>query len=156
TPMAIRQADVRHVIWGDAESGEVADWVYASTHQIHQLLFGLPPGGSFRHSDQLRTIFAADIVYFVLSGTLVLNNPESGECRLVRTGEAAFFRRDTWHHGHNQSTEPLRVLEYFAPPPLQGTSRQYARTRPNLVELQTAQDQWLGRWPAESMNAELQ
>jgi quercetin dioxygenase-like cupin family protein len=153
-PGAIRYADVRRVIWGDSESGEVADWVYASTHHIHQLLFGLPPGGSFRHSAELRTVFAADIVYFVLGGTLVLNNPETGECRLIQTGEAAFFRRDTWHHGHNLSTAPLRVLEYFAPPPLQGTSRKYARTRPNLTDVQTTQDEWLGRWPTEASTAQ--
>jgi quercetin dioxygenase-like cupin family protein len=147
-PTHIRYADVSRLVWGDLESGEVADWTYASTQHIHQLVFGMPPGGSFRHSDRFRTIFAADILYYVLGGTLAMNNPETGEAHVVQTGESVFFRRDTWHHGHNLSTEPLRVLEYFAPPPAQGTSRKYALTRPNLTAIKGSQDQWLGSWPA--------
>jgi uncharacterized RmlC-like cupin family protein len=38
-------------------------------------------------------------------------------------------------------------LEYFAPPPSQGTSGAYAQTKANLLTIKTAQDQWLGRWP---------
>src|SRR5262245_9169611 len=147
-PTHIPYAAVPRLIWGDRESGEVFDWTYASTQKIHQLVFGMPPGGSFRHSDRFRTIFAADILYHVLAGTLVMSNPETGEAQVVQTGESVFFRRDTWHHGHNFSTEPLRVLEYFAPPPAQGTSRKYAQTKHNLTHVRTAQDQWLGRWPS--------
>jgi quercetin dioxygenase-like cupin family protein len=62
---------------------------------------------------------------------------------------AAFFRRDTWHHAFNQSAEPLRVLELFAPPPSKGTSGAYARTRPNVTTSRYTQDQWLGRWPMD-------
>jgi len=152
-PSAIRYADVARIVWGDAESGEVADWTYASTQKIHQLVFGLPAGGSFRHSDRFRTIFAADILYHVLSGTLVMSNPQTGEVHVVQRGESVFFRRDTWHHGHNFSTEPLRVLEYFAPPPAQGTSRKYAQTRQNLTDIRTVTDQWIGKWPAARTEA---
>jgi mannose-6-phosphate isomerase-like protein (cupin superfamily) len=147
-PAQILFADIPRIVWGDRESGEVADRTYASTDKVHQLVFCLPPGGSFRHSDRFRTVFAADILYYVLAGTLVMNDPASGEVQVVRPGEAVFFRRDTWHHGHNFSTEALEVLEYFAPPPAQGTSRKYAQTRPNLTNISTAQDQWLGNWPA--------
>jgi quercetin dioxygenase-like cupin family protein len=65
----------------------------------------------------------------------------------VLPGEAAFFRRDTWHHAFNQSSEPLRVLELFAPPPSQGTSGAYSRTKPILAACSHTQDQYLGRWP---------
>jgi mannose-6-phosphate isomerase-like protein (cupin superfamily) len=146
-PAHIPYGAVPRLVWGDRESGEVFDWTYVSTDKVHQLVFGLAPGGSFRHSDQFRTVFAADELYYVLSGTLVMNNPETGEVHVARRGEAVFFRRDTWHHGHSFGTEPLRVLEYFAPPPAQGTSRAYARTKPYLTQVRTAQDQWLGRWP---------
>jgi quercetin dioxygenase-like cupin family protein len=138
----------RH-LWGDDEAGRVADWIYASTDKIHQLLFGLPPGGAFRHSDSARTIFAADEVLYVLSGLMVLCNPQTGEVHPVRAGEAAFFRRDTWHHAFNHSDEPLLVLEYFAPPPSQGTSGAYAQTKPNLTESRYTQDHLLGRWPMD-------
>ncbi len=142
-------AATRH-LWGDDMAGRVADWIYASSDKIHQLLFGLPPGGAFRHSDSARTVFAADELLYVISGVMVLTNPETGEVHPVQAGEAAFFRRDTWHHAFNHSSEPLRVLEYFAPPPSQGTSGVYAQTRPNLTTPRYTQDHLLGRWPMES------
>ena len=145
TPIPYEQA-TRHV-WGDAGSGQVLDWIYVSSSKIHQLVFALPAGGQFRHSDAHRTIFAADELYYVLSGTLALANPESGEVQRLCAGEAAFFRRDTWHHGFNCGTEPLRVLEFFAPPPSQGSSSAYAKTKPNLTTNRYTQDQWLGQWP---------
>ena len=48
---ALRRADVVTYTWGDEGSGEVQDWIYVSSEKIHQLVFGLPPGGVFRHSD---------------------------------------------------------------------------------------------------------
>ncbi len=147
------ESATRH-LWGDAESGEVADWIYVSSDKIHQLVFGLPPGGWFRHSEAHRTIFAADEVFYVLSGTMVLCNPETGEVHRVLPGEAAFFRRDTWHHAFSYSTEPLRVLELFAPPPSQGTSGAYARTQPYLADPRYVQEQWTGRWPMEQAEAQ--
>ena len=145
-PTAIRYENVTRHLWGDDEAGQVADWIYVSNGKIHQIVFGLPVGGMFRHSDNYRTIFAADEVYFVLNSVLVLANPETGEVQRARPGEAIFFRRDTWHHGFNYGTEPLRVLEFFAPPPLQGTSGAYARTKPNLAESKYAQNQLIGNW----------
>ena len=131
---AIRAADaVRHT-WGDEEAGFVADWIYVSSQAIHAIVFGLEPGGAFRHSKSFRTVFAADEVLYVLQGTLVLANPETGEVVRAEPGESVFFRRDTWHHGFSYGDEPLRVLELFAPPPATGTSGAYARTRPYLDE----------------------
>jgi mannose-6-phosphate isomerase-like protein (cupin superfamily) len=148
-PTHLPYAAVTRYLWGDPDAGEVADWIYVSSDQIHQIVFGLAPGGVFRHSSEFRTIFAADEIYYVLSGVMVIANPESGEVQRVQAGEAAFFRRDTWHHAFNYSNEPLRVLEFFAPPPSQGTSGAYARTKPNLSQLRYTQDEWLGRWPME-------
>jgi quercetin dioxygenase-like cupin family protein len=145
-------AATRH-LWGDAEAGEVADWIYVSSDKIHQLMFGLLPGRMFRHSADHRTVFGADEVYYVLSGAMALCNPETGEVQRVLAGEAAFFRRDTWHHAMNIGGEPLRVLEYFAPPPSQGTSGAYARSRPYLAASRYTQDEWLGRWPMAAEEA---
>lgn len=142
------EAATRH-LWGDPVSGEVSDWIYVSSEKIHQLVFGLPPGGAFRHSDDFRTIFAADEVLYVLSGVMILANPETGEVHRVQPGEAAFFRRDTWHHAFNYSAEPLQVLEIFAPPPSQGTSGAYARTKPNLDTPRYIQTDYLRAWPME-------
>lgn len=143
----------RHM-WGDEESGRVVDWIYVSNDKVHQLVFSLPPGGCFRHSNAHRTIFAADEVYYVLSGALVIANPETGEVHLVNRGEAVFFQRDTWHHGFSYGSEPLKVLEFFAPPPSQGTSSAYAKTKPNLTQCVYKQDQWIGQWPMASKDVE--
>jgi quercetin dioxygenase-like cupin family protein len=140
------EAAARH-LWGDHESGEVADWIYVSSQKIHQLVFGLAPGQAFRHSAAYRTIFGADIVYVVLSGTAILCNPATGEVQPIQPGEAAFFRRDTWHHVFNYSTEPLRVLELFAPPPAQGTSGAYAQRMPYLTESRYERPELMERWP---------
>ena len=131
-PTAIRAADaVRHT-WGDEEAGFVEDWIFVSSQRIHAIVFALPPGGAFRHSESFRTVFAADELLHVLQGTLVLANPETGEVVRAEPGESVFFRRDTWHHGFSYGDEPLRVLELFAPPPATGTSGAHARTRPYL------------------------
>lgn len=144
---------VQHV-WGDETSGRVDDWIYVSSAKIHALIFGLDPGRGFQHSDAFRTVFAADEVYYVLSGMLAVNNPETGEVHKAERGEAVFFRRDTWHHGFNVAAEPLRVLEFFAPPPAQGASSAYAQTRPLLEKVRHAQDEWIGRWPQARQEAE--
>ncbi len=143
-PTAIRGADaVRHV-WGDEEAGLVDDRIYVSSQLIHAIVFALPPGGAFRHSDSFRTVFAADELLHVLQGILVLANPETGEVVRAEPGESVFFRRDTWHHGFAYGDEPLRVLEFFAPPPATGTSGAYARTRPYLEQSRYAVDGVVG------------
>jgi quercetin dioxygenase-like cupin family protein len=152
-PTLIPRRDVTRHLWGDEASGYVTDWIYVSTDKIHQLVFGLPPGGAFKHSDGFRTVFAADQVFLVLSGSVAFSNPETGEAHVVHPGEVACFSRDTWHHGLNCSSEPLRVLEFFAPPPSQGTSGAYARTRPLLEETKRGQDEWIGSWPASKEKA---
>lgn len=153
-PTALRYETAARHLWGDAESGQVADWIYVSSSKIHQLVWGLPPGGAFRHSNEYRTIFGADVVYYVLSGTMVIANPETGEVHRVGPGEAAFFRRDTWHHVFNYSAEMLRVLEFFAPPPSQGASGAYARSKSLLTENKYGLDCALGRWPMERATIE--
>ena len=119
-PAAIPYAGVTRHVWGDPEAGEVADWIYASTECVHALVFGLAPGAWFRHSPEFRTIFGADELLYVLRGTMVIANPETGEVLRVARGGTAFFRSDTWHHVHAHGNEELRVLELYAPPPSKG------------------------------------
>jgi quercetin dioxygenase-like cupin family protein len=139
-PTPIRFADVVRHTWGDEDAGLVEDWIYVSSQLIHTIVFGMAPGGAFRHSESFRTVFAADELLYVLQGTLVLANPETGEVVRADPGESVFFRRDTWHHGFSYGDEPLRVLEFFAPPPATGTSGAYAQTRPYLEQNMYADD----------------
>jgi quercetin dioxygenase-like cupin family protein len=139
-PTAISRAEVTRHLWGDEESGVVADLIYASTEAIHALVFILPPGGAFRHSREYRTVFGADEVLHVLSGTMLLANPETGESQSVPRGGSIFFGPDTWHHAFAEGDEPLHVLEFLAPPPAAGSTGQYARTRPYLEQSVYSQD----------------
>jgi quercetin dioxygenase-like cupin family protein len=131
-PTAIQRETVTRHLWGDDESGVVADLIYASTEAIHALVFILPPGGAFRHSPEYRTVFGADEVLHVLRGSMVLANPETGETQPVPQGGSVFFGPDTWHHAFADEGEPLHVLEFLAPPPAKGSTGQYARSRPYL------------------------
>ena len=144
---AIPYADASLHLWGDDEAGRVPDWIYVSSDKFHHLVFALPPGGRFTHSDQFRTVFAADELLYVLSGTMVIADPEHGEVRRVGPGGAVFFRRDTWHHAMSFGEEQLRVLEFFAPPPATGASSAYARTKDLLGEVSYGDDRYVGRWP---------
>jgi mannose-6-phosphate isomerase-like protein (cupin superfamily) len=148
-PAAIPYAGVTRHVWGDPEAGEVADWIYASTECVHALVFGLAPGAWFRHSPEFRTIFGADELLYVLRGTMVIANPETGEVLRVACGGTAFFRSDTWHHVHAHGNEELRVLELYAPPPSKGSSGAYARTKPYLepADWRYGDDSLLGRLP---------
>jgi quercetin dioxygenase-like cupin family protein len=154
-PAAIPHATVTRHIWGDGESGEVFDWIYASTDRIHMLVFGLAPGQAFLHSREFRTIFGADEVLHVVRGMMVLANPQTGEVVRVPTGESALLRAGTWHHAFAHGSEPLRVLELLAPPPAAGTTGAYARTR-DYLEVSTYQDDTvLGRFSGADSGPEL-
>ncbi len=152
-PAPIPYAKVTRHIWGDAAAGLVDDWIYVSSDKIHQLVFGVPPGDGFRHSESFRTVFAADEVLTVLMGTMVICNPETGETHLVHKGESVFFQKDTWHHAFAWGAEELRVLEYFAPPPSTGTSGKYAATRPYVAESRYERAEFIGNWPAGQAEA---
>jgi quercetin dioxygenase-like cupin family protein len=134
-------------LWGDDESGRVSDRIFVSNERIQLMLFSMPPGARFRHSEDARTALGADELYYVLRGTLVLANPETGEVHRVERGRAISFGKDTWHHGFSYGTEALEVLELFAPPPATGSSQAYARTRPYLTTSTYVRDDWLERWP---------
>jgi len=143
-PTLVRRIDVQRHIWGDRESGLVADWIYASTTLLHVLLFGLAPGKWFRHSPAFRTVFGADEVLYVLSGEMLAANPETGEVQRCEAGSSLFFRKGTWHHVRAEGSEPLRVLEFFAPPPSQGTTGAYAAKQPYLQTPKYQRDELIG------------
>lgn len=147
-PSVIRREATAHHVWGDAGSGLVTDRVYSSTENLHVLEFELAPGGGFRHSPSNQTVFAADVAYAVLTGELVIANPRLGEVQIVAAGELVLFHRDTWHHGFNPAGEPVRVLEFFAPPPSRRTASDYARTQPALESSTYRDARWDRDWPA--------
>ena len=149
-PGPVRREQALLRLWGDADAGWVNDWVYVSSERLYQIVLSLPPGASFRHSERNRTIFGADELYHVLSGRLLLANPQTGEVCTLEAGEAAWFGPDTWHHGFAQSDCETRVLEFFAPPPAAGMSQAYARTKPYLDEVRYVRDDLIGHQPGRA------
>ena len=145
-PGAVPASSAVLKLWGDEQAGHVHDRIFVSNEKIQLMQFSMPPGARFGHSEAARTAMAADELYCVLRGTLVLANPETGEVHRVEAGQAISFGRDTWHHGFNYGTETLEVLEFFAPPPATGSSQAYARTRPYLSSSTYVRDAWLERW----------
>jgi mannose-6-phosphate isomerase-like protein (cupin superfamily) len=144
---------VKRHVWGDRESGLVADWIYTSGEKLHVLMFGLAPGGQFTHSPAYRTIFGADELLYVLQGTMILANPATGEVARIEQGEAVSFGPGTWHHAFAHGASPLRVLEFFAPPPSTGTSGVYAATQPYLTTPLTSRDALIGSVPGTTDEA---
>ena len=128
-PTQIKYKNMQTYIWGDKEAGFVKDWIYLSNKNLHQIIFGMEAKGFFKHSKEYRTIFGADELLYVLSGILIINNPETGETHKINKGESVFFRKDTWHHAFNYSNDYLQVLEFFSPPPSTGTSGLYAKKK---------------------------
>lgn len=153
-PQVLTPSEVTRHLWGDTQSGYVGDEVLLSTEKLHALIFTLAPGGRFGHSTDNRTVFAADEVYVVLQGTIAVIDPALGQVVKATAGDGVFFRRDTWHHGVNWGTEPVRVLEFFSPPPATGASSAYARTVPYLESAIHADDSVVGHWPMERATLE--
>lgn len=146
-PHLIRHEDTAHHVWGDVGSGLVTDRVVSSTDQLHVLEFELTGGTGFRHSPDNPTVFAADVAYLCLRGTLVVTDPESGEICTAPAGTGVAFGRDTWHHGFALGAQTATVLEFMAPPPSRGTASTYGRTRPLLTTSTYDDRRWERRWP---------
>lgn len=149
TPTHIRRKDMAHHVWGDFASGLVTDRVISSSPQLHVLEFQIAPGGEFRHSPSNQTIFAADVLYYVIEGELILANPQTGEVVRVPSGTGRLFHRGTWNHGFNPKSQAVRVVEFFSPPPARGAASEYSKTQPPLNELKYGLGSTVVNWPEQ-------
>jgi quercetin dioxygenase-like cupin family protein len=139
-------------VWGDDESGQTTDWIYISTEDVSQIVFGMPVGGHFGHSKDFKDVYDSDIVWRVLAGVLVVLNPETGEVHRACAGEALFFHGDIWHYGYSHGREPVRVLEFSAPSAIQAV--RHAVKKPPIEHPKYGRDELLGRWPQDRAVAE--
>ncbi len=111
---ALLHAAVPRVRWGDAESGVVSDWVYWRTQRLVAIVFSMPPGGSFKVSDDWMPRYDAQECQYVLSGEYTVHNPTTGEIRVAKAGQAVTFGRMSWHYGYNFADSELRVIEWLS------------------------------------------
>lgn len=147
-PVVVRYADLERRTWGDEEAGRLPDWFYADNVRLNLNIVGMAPNGAVLHSPKNPSIFGADELFYVLEGKMVQANPVTGEVLVIKPGEAAFFRKDTWHHQWNYSNHQLRMLEFFQPGPKTGTGGAYARSKENILPpYKHTRDEFLGRWP---------
>lgn len=146
-PTHIKRDNMVLHTWGDSTSGFVTDRVISSTKQLHVLEFELGPSSGFRHSPINQTIFAADILYFVLEGDLILANPKTGEVELVSEGSGLLFHRETWNHGFSMGRKTTRVLEYFSPPPAMGAASEFSKRQPSLLVNKYNYGKTVNNWP---------
>ncbi|HXY46169.1 MAG TPA: hypothetical protein VEH29_18430 [Acidimicrobiales bacterium] len=111
---AIMHAVVPRVRWGDETSGFVSDWVYWRTQRLVVIVFSMPPGGSFKVSDEWMPRYDAQECQYVLAGQYTIHNPTNGEIRVAEAGEAVAFGRMSWHYGYNFADSELRVIEWLS------------------------------------------
>jgi quercetin dioxygenase-like cupin family protein len=139
-----RDGTTKHV-WGDDVSGQTTDWIYISTDEVSQIVFGMPVGGRFGQSEDFKDVYDSDILWRVLEGVLVVLNPETGEVHRAEAGEALYFHGDIWHYGYSYGDVPVRVMEFSAPSAIQAV--RYAVKKPPLTDPRYSQDEFVGRWP---------
>ncbi|MFB6184806.1 MAG: cupin domain-containing protein [Haloarculaceae archaeon] len=151
-PEHIPYARAERFLWGDDESKHVPDWYYLSNEKLHCMSFVLPEGRNFRNSENYPTIYGADEVFVVMEGTFALSNPKTGEVVRLESGDAGCFQGGTWHHGFNVGAGRVFVLEFFAPPPSQGTGTAYADDFDPLTERdwRYLPRELEGKWPFDA------
>jgi mannose-6-phosphate isomerase-like protein (cupin superfamily) len=146
-PVLVPYDACRRRLWGDPEAGILSDWFYARSLRVNVNIFSIPGAGFAKQSAQNKCVFGADEVFYVLEGTLVINNPETGETYRVNRGEAAFFRKDTYNYAFNHGLESLRGLEFFHPTPDSGAGRDYVTSKAPLEKVRYGRDELIGCWP---------
>jgi len=146
-PVLVPYESARRRLWGDPQAGILSDWFYARTKRVNVNIFSIPAAGFARESAQNKCVFGADEVFYVLEGTMVINNPETGETYRVNRGEASFFRKDTYNYAFSHGATSLRGLEFFHPTPDSGAGRDYVTSKPPLQRVRYGRDELIGRWP---------
>lgn len=145
----VRHADATRFLWGDEQSGQVADVIYGRNQRIGALTFKLKPGGFFRSSDTWKSYFDQHRYYFVVQGELTIHDPESGEVAVASAGEVIHWRGAKWHFGYNFTSEETVVLDWYAPQerPPHVAEIEFGATKPKILETKQGQFGLLGQWP---------
>ncbi|MGQ0486705.1 MAG: cupin domain-containing protein [Hyphomicrobiales bacterium] len=145
----VRYSDATRFLWGDEQSGQVADVIYGRNQRIGALTFKLKPGGFFRSSDTWKSYFDQHRYYFVVQGELTIHDPESGETAVASAGEVIHWRGAKWHFGYNFGSEETVVLDWYAPQerPPHVAEIEFGATKPKIRETKQGQFELLGQWP---------
>ena len=149
-PAVVRQADAQRFLWGDEESGQVADLIYGRGERISAVIFLLGPGHWFGASEAWKPLYDQHRFYYVVRGTLAIHDPESGEATVARPSQAVTWQGARYHFGYNVGEDNVVVLDWFAPPeraPDVPEAATMAEKR-GLAEVRGGRYDLLGSWPA--------
>jgi mannose-6-phosphate isomerase-like protein (cupin superfamily) len=111
-PVHIRGELIYHFIYPlDQPRFSDLNYMFVSTDRFQVCSFQLGPGGVFEPPD----VHWGDEVYYILDGTMTLENPMTGQCVQAKKGEVLFLPKFAWHKGYNFEQEIVRILAIIAP-----------------------------------------
>ena len=85
---SVRRADGQRFLWGDEDSGQIADVIYGRGTRISAVTFSLGPGHWFGASKAWKPLYDQHRFYYVARGTLAIHDPETGDVAVAGPGEA--------------------------------------------------------------------
>jgi mannose-6-phosphate isomerase-like protein (cupin superfamily) len=114
-PTVVRRSEALRFLWGDETAHFVPDLIYGRGERMAALIFKLPPGEYFRSSETWRTIYDQDRYYYVVTGELTIQDPETGDVAVAKANEVIYWRGARYHFGYNFNFEETLVLDWYAP-----------------------------------------
>jgi quercetin dioxygenase-like cupin family protein len=148
-PIAVRRSDGQRFLWGDEQSGQVADVIYGRGERISAVTFSLGPGHWFGASEAWKPLYDQHRFYYVVQGTLAIHDPETGDAVVAGPGEAVTWRGARYHFGYNVGDDEVLVLDWFAPRErlLEVPESSLAASKRDLGEVRGGRYDLLGVWP---------
>jgi len=148
-PIAVRRSDGQRFLWGDEQSGQVADVIYGRGERISAVTFSLGPGHWFGASEAWKPLYDQHRFYYVVQGTLAIYDPETGDAVVAGPGEAVTWRGARYHFGYNVGDDEVLVLDWFAPRErlLEVPESSLAASKRDLGEVRGGRYDLLGVWP---------
>jgi quercetin dioxygenase-like cupin family protein len=148
-PTAVRRADGQRYLWGDEQSGQVADVIYGRGERISAVTFSLGPGHWFGASEDWKPLYDQHRFYYVVQGMLAIHDPESGDVAVAGPGEAVTWRDARYHFGYNAGDDDVLVLDWFAPRErlLDVPETALAASKRDLGEVRGGRYDLLAAWP---------
>lgn len=111
-PIHIRGELIYHFIYPLTEPRfSDLNYMFLSTDRFQVCTFQLGPGGVFEPPD----LHWGDEVYYILEGTMTLENPLTGQCVQAKNGEVLYLPKFAWHKGYNFEQDIVRILAIIAP-----------------------------------------
>lgn len=153
-PMLVTHAEATRFLWGDAEAGQVSDLIYGRGSRNAGFIYLLGPGHWFGASKTWKPLYDQHRFYYVVQGTLAIQDPESGEIAIATPGQAVSWRGLRYHFGYNVGDEEVIVLDWFAPNERapEASELEYSPSKREVGRVRAGRVELLGNWPDQSID----